>query len=125
MDAVRPRWRARNPPQYENDQQAYEVSYDNVAVCNHTESEGDVMVSSDRKRFTASVREQLVDLVDQHAAKLEVTRSDVIEQAMEMWLQKQSDLEEEAYFQQAAEEMNADAKDWNTLTNSYKQVSVA
>lgn len=75
------------------------------------------MVSSDRKRFTASVREQLVDLVDQHAAKLEVTRSDVIEQAMELWLQKQSDLEEEAYFQQAAEEMNADAKDWNTLTS--------
>lgn len=75
------------------------------------------MVSSDRKRFTASVREQLVDLVDQHAAKLEVTRSDVIEQAMELWLQKQSALEEEAYFQQAAEEMNADAKDWNTLTS--------
>lgn len=35
----------------------------------------------------------------------------------EMWLQKQSDLEEEAYFQHAAEEMNADAKDWNTLTS--------
>lgn len=73
--------------------------------------------TKDRKRFTASVRERLVDLVDKEAAKLEVTRSDVIEQAMEMWLRAQAELDEEKYFQKAAPEMNADAKDWNALTS--------
>jgi|GEM_PF-1927308 len=72
---------------------------------------------SKKSRFTASVRENLVDLIDEQAAKLAVTRSEVIEQAMEMWLHTQADLEEEHYFQAAAAEMNADAKDWNSTTS--------
>lgn len=77
------------------------------------------MQSSNRERkskFTASVRERLVELVDGQAAKLNLTRSDIIEQAMEMWLRRQAQLEEEKYFLSAAKEMNEDARDWNTVT---------
>ena len=70
-----------------------------------------------KSKFTASVKEKLVAMVDERAAKLKVTRSDVVEQAMELWLRKQTELEEEKYFQTAAAEMNADANSWNTLTS--------
>ncbi len=73
----------------------------------------------DRKsKFTASVKEKLVSLVDEKAAKLKVSRSDIVERAMEMWLRKQVELEEEAYFQSAAAEMNEDARAWNAITTS-------
>jgi hypothetical protein len=49
---------------------------------------------------------------------LALTRSDAVEQAMELWLLNHAETEEEAYFQAAAKEMNADAKDWTTLTSS-------
>lgn len=71
-----------------------------------------------KSRFTASVRESLVEMVDQQANKLALTRSDAIEEAMELWLLNHAEAEEEAYFQAAAKEMNADAKDWTTLTSS-------
>lgn len=75
-----------------------------------------------KSRFTASVRENLVQLVDEQANKMALTRSDAIEQAMEMWLLNHAEAEEEAYFQAAAKEMNADAKDWTTLTsNSFRK----
>jgi hypothetical protein len=78
---------------------------------------GNLTMAVTKVRFTASVKEKLAQLVDEQAARLEVTRSDVLEQAMEMWLRSQADLEEERYFQEAAAEMNADAKDWNALTS--------
>lgn len=71
-----------------------------------------------KSKFTASVRERLVRLVDEKARRLDVTRSEVIEEAMEMWLSKQEELEEERYFQSASEEMNKDAKEWNALTSN-------
>jgi metal-responsive CopG/Arc/MetJ family transcriptional regulator len=70
-----------------------------------------------KSKFTASVNQKLVALVDEKAAKLKVTRSDVVEQAMEMWLRKQAELDEARYFETAAAEMNADAKSWNGLTS--------
>jgi metal-responsive CopG/Arc/MetJ family transcriptional regulator len=75
-------------------------------------------IGKERKsKFTASVKKRLVALVDERAAKLNLTRSDVVEQAMEMWLARQAEAEEERYFQAAASEMNADAKAWNALTS--------
>ncbi|HEY9776628.1 MAG TPA: ribbon-helix-helix protein, CopG family [Planktothrix sp.] len=73
----------------------------------------------DRKsKFTASVSERVVKRVDERAAELKLTRSDVVEQAMELWLRGQSEQDEERYFTAAATEMNADAKVWNHITSS-------
>ena len=74
--------------------------------------------TKDRKsKFTASVNERVVAKVDEQAAKLHLTRSDIVEEAMEMWLNSKAELEEEQYFAMAATEMNADAKSWNALTS--------
>jgi len=74
--------------------------------------------SRDRKsKFTASVNERVVTMVDKEAAKLNVTRSDIVEEAMEMWLRHKAEQEEERYFLAAANEMNADARAWNALTS--------
>ena len=70
-----------------------------------------------KSKFTASVSERVVAKVDEQAVKLKVTRSDIVEQAMEMWLQTQSEKEEAKYFAAAAAEMNADAKTWNVRTS--------
>ena len=51
-----------------------------------------------------------MEMVDEQANKLALTRSDAIEQAMELWLLNHAETEEEAYFQAAANEMNADAR---------------
>ncbi|MDR3614090.1 MAG: ribbon-helix-helix protein, CopG family [Candidatus Obscuribacterales bacterium] len=72
----------------------------------------------DRKsKFTASVNERVVAMVDEQAARLHLTRSDIVEEAMEMWLKSKAELEEETYFAMAAAEMNADARAWNALTS--------
>lgn len=69
-----------------------------------------------KSKFTASVREKLVKLVDKRAAQLKVNRSDVVEEAIELWLRKQAEQEEETYFATAAKEMNEDAGAWNATT---------
>lgn len=80
---------------------------------------GDAMSAArERKtKFTASVNESVVARVDEHVVKLKVTRSDIVEEAMEMWLRSKTEEEEERYFTAAAAEMNADAKAWNALTS--------
>ena len=70
-----------------------------------------------KSKFTASVKENVVAKVDEQAAKLNVTRSDIVEQAMELWLKTQLEQDEEKYFALAAAEMNADAKEWNAYTS--------
>lgn len=70
-----------------------------------------------KSKFTASVTERVVKKVDEQAEKLKVSRSDIVEEAMEMWLKSKLELEEEQYFAMAAAEMNADAKAWNALTS--------
>lgn len=70
-----------------------------------------------KSKFTASVNERVVAKVDEHAAKLNVSRSDIVEEAMEMWLRAKAEQEEEKYFMAAAAEMNADARGWNALTS--------
>jgi metal-responsive CopG/Arc/MetJ family transcriptional regulator len=70
-----------------------------------------------KSKFTASVNKRVVDMVDKRATELKMTRSDIVEQAMEMWLKKHDEQEEENYFLATAAEMNADAKDWNTITS--------
>jgi metal-responsive CopG/Arc/MetJ family transcriptional regulator len=69
------------------------------------------------KKFTASVDERILEMIDARAQKLESTRSDIVEQAMKLWLKKQIEQEEEQYFSAAAEEMNTDAELWNALTS--------
>lgn len=77
------------------------------------------MFAEERKsKFTASVSETIVARVDERAAKLKLTRSDVVEQAMQLWLRTQVAQDDEQYFNLAADEMNADARAWNTLTSS-------
>lgn len=71
-----------------------------------------------KSKFTASVNERVVAKVDEQAAKLNVSRSDIVEEAMEMWLRTKEEQEQERYFMAAAAEMNADAKGWNALTSS-------
>ena len=70
-----------------------------------------------KSRFTASVNESVVAKVDEYVAKLRITRSDIVEEAMEEWLKAKLEDEEEQYFASAAAEMNADAKSWNVLTS--------
>lgn len=70
-----------------------------------------------KSKFTASVNERVVAKVDEQAAKLNKSRSDIVEEAMEMWLKTKAEQEEEKYFMAAAAEMNADAKSWNSLTS--------
>jgi metal-responsive CopG/Arc/MetJ family transcriptional regulator len=69
-----------------------------------------------KSKFTASVREKLVDLLDAKVAQLKVNRSDAVERAIELWLRKLAEEEEEAYFSAAAAEMNKDASAWNATT---------
>ncbi len=71
-----------------------------------------------KSKFTASVRKKLVDLLDEQAAKLKLNRSDVVESAIELWLKKLAEEEEEKYFSVAAAEMNKDAKVWNATTTA-------
>ena len=74
--------------------------------------------TKDRKsKFTASVNQRVVAMVDEQAARLKLTRSDIVEQAMELWLRSQTEQDEEHYFTMAAAEMNADAQSWNALTS--------
>lgn len=70
-----------------------------------------------KSKFTASVNQRIVAKVDEQAAKLKLTRSDIVEQAMELWLKSQSEQDEEQYFALAAAEMNRDARAWNALTS--------
>jgi metal-responsive CopG/Arc/MetJ family transcriptional regulator len=70
-----------------------------------------------KTKFTASVQEKLVMLLDQRVTQLKVTRSEAVEEAIELWLKKQSEQDEEEYFVTAAKEMNQDAQSWNSLTS--------
>ena len=73
-------------------------------------------------KFTASVKEKLIDLLDKKVAQLHVNRSDAVEQAIELWLKKQAEADEETYFAAIAQEMNDDARQWNaTTTDSAKR----
>lgn len=75
------------------------------------------MPTKERKsKFTASVKEKLVELLDKRVAKLKVNRSVAVEEAIELWLRKQAEQEEEAYFAATAQEMNEDARAWNATT---------
>jgi metal-responsive CopG/Arc/MetJ family transcriptional regulator len=69
-----------------------------------------------RNKFTASVRDGLVERLDEKVAELKVTRSAAVEQAIELWLAKLTEQEEEAYFAACAKEMNDDARTWNATT---------
>ena len=71
-----------------------------------------------KSKFTVSVNECVVAKVDEQVAKLNVSRSDIVEEAMEMWLRTKVEQEEEAYCLAAAAEMNADARAWNALTSN-------
>lgn len=76
------------------------------------------MTKKDRKcKFTAIVNQRLVAKINAQAAKLNLTCSDIVEQAMEMWLKSQTELEEEQYFALAANVMNRDGSPWNKLTS--------
>lgn len=72
-----------------------------------------------KSKFTASVSERVVARVDEQAAKLNVSRSDIVEEAMEMWLRARAEQDDEQYFMAAAAEMNADAKSWNAITSNF------
>mgnify|MGYP000499964030 FL=1 len=50
-----------------------------------------------KSKFTASVNERVVAKVDEQAAKLNKSRSDIVEEAMEMWLKTKAEQEEEKY----------------------------
>ncbi|HEY9868527.1 MAG TPA: ribbon-helix-helix protein, CopG family [Candidatus Obscuribacterales bacterium] len=69
-----------------------------------------------KSKFTASVRANLVKLLDQKAAQLKLNRSDAVEEAIELWLRKQSEIAEDEYFAATAKEMNEDARAWNETT---------
>lgn len=75
-------------------------------------------MSEGKSKFTASVRESLVESLDKKVAQLKVNRSAAVEQAIEMWLRKIAEEEEEAYFAKHAQELNEDARWWNELTGS-------
>ena len=76
-----------------------------------------------KSKFTASVKEKLVKLLDDKASQLKVNRSEAVAEAIELWLQRQAEQEEEAYFATAANDMNEDARAWNvTTTNSSQHI---
>lgn len=55
-------------------------------------------MSEGKSKFTASVRKTLVEHLDQKVAQLKLNRSEAVEQAIEIWLKKKAEEEEEAYF---------------------------
>lgn len=58
-----------------------------------------------KSKLTASVRPALVELFDQKVSELKVDRSDAVEQAIEMWLNRRTEEEEEVYFATYASEL--------------------
>lgn len=81
---------------------------------------GEMMPTAQKRKnkFTASVSANLVRLLDQRAAQLKVNRSTAVETAIELWLRKQCESEEEEYFARTAKEMNEDARDWNAISTA-------
>lgn len=73
-------------------------------------------MSEGKSKFTASVRKGVVQRLDEKVARLKVNRSEAVEQAIEMWLQRLAEEEEEAYFAKHAQELNEDARSWTELT---------
>jgi len=75
-------------------------------------------MSEGKSKFTASVRESLVESLDKKAAQLKVNRSAAVEKAIEVWLGKLAEEEEEEYFAKHAQELNEEARSWNALVAS-------
>lgn len=75
-------------------------------------------MSEGKSKFTASVRESLVESLDKKVAELKVNRSAAVEQAIEMWLQKIAEEEEEAYFAKHAKELNEESRSFTELVSS-------
>lgn len=78
-----------------------------------------IRIKERKSKFTASVTEKLMERLDQKARQLKVNRSDAVEEAIEMWLNKLAEKDEEAYFTLAANEMNTDARLWNATTSTF------
>jgi hypothetical protein len=78
------------------------------------------MPAQSRKiKFTASVSSTVNARFDTFLKKLKKTnKSEAIEEAMELWLCRVSEAEDEKYYAQAATEMNADSRDWSTATTA-------
>ncbi len=71
-------------------------------------------MSEGKSKFTASVRESIVDHLDQKAAALKLNRSEAVEQAIEMWLKRLAEEEEEKFFANYVQ-TDEDAS-WTALT---------
>jgi metal-responsive CopG/Arc/MetJ family transcriptional regulator len=70
-----------------------------------------------KTKWTVTVKPQLCEEVDAYV-KLHgtVNRSTVVERALELWLARQLEEEEEAYYQKNAAELNTDSKSWLRIT---------
>lgn len=75
-------------------------------------------MSEGKSKFTASVRETIVERLDERAAQLKVNRSEAVEQAIEMWLRRKAEEEEEAYYANYPEEMKEEDRSWTALTTA-------
>ncbi|MBX9771379.1 MAG: ribbon-helix-helix domain-containing protein [Candidatus Obscuribacterales bacterium] len=73
-------------------------------------------MSEGKSKFTASVRESIVDHLDQKAAELKLNRSEAVERAIEMWLTKLAEEEEEEFFANYVQ-TDEDAS-WTALTTA-------
>ncbi len=71
-------------------------------------------MSEGKSKFTASVRGSLVEHLDQKVAQLKLNRSEAVEQAIEMWLKKLAEKEEEEFFEKYVQ-TDEDAS-WTALT---------
>lgn len=72
-----------------------------------------------KQKWTVTIAPEIEKQVESFLKKHKqekITRSAIVEEAMELWLAKQNEVDEERYFQAHAAELNADSKSWSRIT---------
>jgi hypothetical protein len=73
-----------------------------------------------KPKWTVTIAAEIDEQVESYLKKnkkLNLNRSAIVQEAVEIWLAKQSEEEEEAYYKAHAAELNADSESWTRITN--------
>lgn len=76
------------------------------------------MASSERKvKFTVSISGSVSEQFDKYMRKRKLSnKSEAIEQAMSLWMQRIAESEDADFYAISAAELNSDAQDWTQAT---------
>lgn len=79
------------------------------------------LAKSNKIKWTVTVDTSVCEQIDKCVMQRSANRSAVVEEALRLWLAKQNEEYDEAYFSANASELNADAEVWvKTTTESSK-----